>query len=101
MGVSACTTRKTPPFDRLRQINGCIKRKWIALNTTHTGRGKHRAAAAIGLAVCLGVATAGVAIVAIGFVAAGAGAYAGSKIGDSGGEAFGEMVYQKKVEYFK
>jgi hypothetical protein len=59
------------------------------------------AAAAVGLAVFLGVATGGVAIVAIGFLGAGAGAYVGSKAGDSGGEAFGEMVYQKKMEYFK
>ena len=99
MGVSACTTRKTPPFDRLRQINGCIKRKWIALNTTHTGRGKHRAAAAIGLAVCLGVATGGVAIVAIGFVGAGLGAYGGSKGEDAFGESVGEKLYELKKEY--
>lgn len=59
------------------------------------------AAAAVGLAVFLGVATGGVAIVTIGFLGAGAGAYVGSKAGDSGGEAFGEVVYQKKMEYFK
>ena len=59
------------------------------------------AAAAVGLAIFLGVATGGVAIVAIGFLGAGVGAGFGSYGGSKGGGAFGEMVYQKKVEYFK
>ena len=63
--------------------------------------GSAGSAIATGIALFLGVSTGGVAIVAIGFIGAGVGAYGGSKIGDSAGEAFGEMVYQKKVEYFK
>ncbi|PYF80360.1 Rhs element Vgr protein, partial [Marinomonas alcarazii] len=54
---------------------------------------------ATGIAVFLGVATGGVAIVAIGFVGAGAGAYAGSKGGDALGESFGENIYQIKKRF--
>ena len=58
-------------------------------------------AAAVGLAVFLGVATGGVAIVAIGFLGAGVGAYVGSKGGDAFGEMAGETFYYYKKKYLK
>lgn len=62
--------------------------------------GKIGSAAAVGLAVFLGVATGGVAIVAIGFLGAGIGAYGGSKGGDAFGEFIGESIYQYKKGNF-
>jgi hypothetical protein len=58
------------------------------------------AAIATGIAIFLGVATGGVAILAIGFLGAGMGAYAGSKGGDAFGESVGEKIYELKKEYF-
>ena len=62
--------------------------------------GKLGAVAAVSLAVFLGVATGGVAIVAIGFLGAGVGAYRGSKSGDAFGEMTGEAIYQFKKDNF-
>ncbi|WP_275426937.1 type VI secretion system Vgr family protein [Marinomonas primoryensis] len=58
--------------------------------------GNAGAVIATGIAVFLGVATGGVAIIAIGFLGAGMGAYAGSKGGDALGESFGEGIYKFK-----
>jgi hypothetical protein len=63
--------------------------------------GKIGAVTAVSLAVFLGVATGGVAIIAIGFIGAGVGAYGGSKGGDAFGEGFGETVYRFKKRYIE
>lgn len=55
---------------------------------------------ATGIAVFLGVTIGGVAIIAIGFIGAGVGAYGGSKGGDVIGEGFAESIYEFKKEYF-
>lgn len=62
--------------------------------------GSAGSAIATGIALFLGVSTGGVAIVAIGFIGAGVGAYAGSKDGDAFGESVGETIYELKKAYF-
>jgi hypothetical protein len=47
-----------------------------------------------GLCIGLGVATAGVGLLACGVIAVGVGSYAGSTLGEMGGEIIGEMVYE-------
>ncbi|WP_162690099.1 hypothetical protein [Marinomonas primoryensis] len=51
---------------------------------------------ATGIAVFLGVTIGGVAIIAIGFIGAGVGAYGASQGGGAFGEFIGESIYQYK-----
>jgi hypothetical protein len=47
-----------------------------------------------GLCIGLGVATAGVGLLACNVIAVGIGSYAGSTLGEMGGEIIGEIVYE-------
>ncbi|AWX98588.1 hypothetical protein A8139_00235 [Marinomonas primoryensis] len=62
--------------------------------------GSAGAAIASGIAIFLGVTTGGVAILAIGFIGAGVGAYGASKGGDAFGEFAGETIYTLKKRFF-
>ncbi|AWY02073.1 hypothetical protein A8139_20620 [Marinomonas primoryensis] len=63
--------------------------------------GSAGAAIASGIAIFLGVTTGGVAILAIGFIGAGVGAYGASKGGDAFGEFVGEKSMKSKKRTFK